>query len=88
MSGTLYTDTKARGLLPQAIIKHYNLDVKVVAPDATFAKTFPLKKQPAFVGPKGLKLTEVIAVVLYRMLQNFEFLHFPGTVTARLSAFS
>lgn len=87
MSGTLYTDTKARGILPKAIIKHYNLDIKVVAPDATFAKTFPLKKQPAFVGPKGLKLTEVIAVVLYRMFQYFEFLDVSGIVAARLSVF-
>lgn len=63
--GTLYADQKIRGVIPKAIIKAYNLDVKVAEPDAAFEKTFPLKKIPAFVGPKGLKLTEVIAVSLY-----------------------
>lgn len=72
--GTLYADEKIRGVLPKAIIKAYNLDVKVAAPDAAFEKTFPLKKIPAFVGPKGLKLTEIIAVSLYRMFNSSYFL--------------
>ncbi|KAF3993070.1 hypothetical protein FT663_00894 [Candidozyma haemuli var. vulneris] len=64
--GTLYADQKIRGAVPKAIIKAYNLDVKVAELDATFEKLFPLKKVPAFVGPKGLKLTEIIAVSLYQ----------------------
>lgn len=67
--GTLYTNQRIRGVLPKAIIKAYNLDVKVAEPDAAFEKAFPLKKIPALAGPKGLKLTEVIAVSLYRMFQ-------------------
>lgn len=63
----LYTGDSIRGVLPKAIIKQYNLDVKVTPPDATFEKYFPTKKIPGFVGPKGLKLTETIAVSLYRM---------------------
>lgn len=71
--GTLYADQKIRGVIPKAIIKAYNLDVKVVSEldDATFQKTFPLKQIPAFIGPKGLKLTEIIAVSLYRMFNAF-----------------
>lgn len=51
-----------------AIVKHFDLDVKVVAPaddKATFDKYFTTGRVPAFVGPKGLKLTESIAVSIY-----------------------
>ena len=66
--GTLYGNFRIRTWVPQALIKHYGLDVKVIAPEddeEQFAKQFPLKKVPAFVGPTGFKLTEVIAVLHY-----------------------
>lgn len=69
--GTLYSDQRIRSIVPAAIVKHFNLDVKIVAPAndaATFKKYFPTERVPAFVGPKGLKLTEVIAVSIYCML--------------------
>lgn len=66
--GTLYVGEYARCFLVQGLIKFYNLDVACVSKDATFEKLFPLGKFPAFVGPKGFKLTEVNAVALYREL--------------------
>lgn len=65
--GTLYANEKIRGVIPQALIKHFKLDVNVVAPDATWSKYFPTERVPAFVGPKGLKLSEAIAISIYRM---------------------
>lgn len=69
--GTLYADRRIRTVAVTAIVKHFNLDVKIVAPaddKATFDKYFPVGKVPAFVGPKGLKLTESIAIAIYCML--------------------
>lgn len=84
--GTLYTTEQARGIVPKALIKHFNLDVKIAdKEDASYKKFFPLNKIPAFVGPKGFKLTEVIAISIYcmydfffsRMCQNDEkFFHY------------
>lgn len=65
--GTLYANERVRGVVPKAIIKAFKLDVTVAEPDATYQKYFPLGKVPAFVGPKGLKLIEVIAISIYRM---------------------
>lgn len=68
--GTLYANERIRAIFPKALIKHFNLDVKIVDPasdKATFDKYFPTGKVPAFVGPKGLKLTEVLAITLYCM---------------------
>lgn len=68
--GTLYANEKIRTVLAKAVVKHLNLDVKIVDPandQATYDKYFPTGKYPAFVGPKGLKLTEVLAIVLYCM---------------------
>lgn len=71
--GTLFTTEQIRSVPPQALIKHFNLDVKIAGKeDKTYAKNFPLSKVPAFVGPKGFKLHEVIAVSIYCMyLPNF-----------------
>lgn len=63
--GTLYATESIRCLLLKALVKHYNLDVTVSDKDALYQKAFPLGKVPAFIGPKGFKLTEVIAIVLY-----------------------
>lgn len=67
--GTLFANSKTRALIPVALIKHFKLDVEIVDADNSdlFKKTFPLGKVPAFVGPKGLKLTEVIAISIYCM---------------------
>lgn len=69
--GTLFAASQIRGIIPTALVKHYNLDVKVVDQSTSdvFKKTFPLGKVPAFVGPKGVKLTEVIAISVYCMYQ-------------------
>lgn len=64
--GTLYTNSKIRGLPAKAIIQHFGLDVKVVeTEDAVHKKNFPLQKYPSFLGPKGFKLTESIAIAVY-----------------------
>lgn len=77
--GTLYNSEKyARGILPVALIKYFNLDVNITNIETSdeFSKLFPLKKIPAYVGPKGYKLTEVIAVVYYCMFRIFEKKYF------------
>lgn len=63
--GTLYVGEYARCFLVKGLVEFYNLDVTVAAKDAAYEKNFPLAKYPAFLGPKGYKLTEAIAVVLY-----------------------
>ncbi|WPK24909.1 hypothetical protein PUMCH_002208 [Australozyma saopauloensis] len=67
--GTLYANSRIRAVIPTALVKHFNLDVKIVDPasSAEYTKFFPLGKVPAFVGPKGVKLTEVIAISVYCM---------------------
>ncbi|RLV95008.1 Elongation factor 1-gamma 1 [Spathaspora sp. JA1] len=63
--GTLYATQQIRSLTPKVIVKHFNLDVKISDKDDVYKKNFPLDKIPAFVGPKGFKLHEVIAISLY-----------------------
>lgn len=64
--GTLYTNDFARGFLAEGLIKFLNLDINVVkGKTAEFEKAFPLGKIPAFVGPKGYKLTESVAIYTY-----------------------
>lgn len=74
--GTLYANERVRALIPVALIKHFKLDVKIVDPASckTYSKLFPLGKVPAFVGPKGVKLTEVIAISVYCMYIFFSLL--------------
>lgn len=64
--GTLFADGRIRGLTPKALIKHFNLDIEVADPSGkAYERNFPLKKVPAYVGPKGFKLHEVMAISLY-----------------------
>ncbi|RLV92805.1 Elongation factor 1-gamma 1 [Spathaspora sp. JA1] len=63
--GTLYGLTQTRALAPKVIIKHFNLDVKISDKDEVYHKYFPLNKAPTFIGPKGLKLHEVMAISVY-----------------------
>lgn len=84
--GKVYADNRIRSVAVAAIVKHFNLDVEVVTPaddKANFDKYFPTGKVPAFVGPKGLKLNEAIAVSIYCMfflfvlayvMRNFSFI--------------
>lgn len=66
--GTLYTTSQVRGVSPKALIKHFKLDIAVEDKEAAAYKAnFPLNKIPAFIGPKGFKLTEAIAINVYRM---------------------
>ncbi|ODV82525.1 hypothetical protein CANARDRAFT_25849 [[Candida] arabinofermentans NRRL YB-2248] len=64
--GVLYGAEQTRVLVPKGLVKVLDLDVKF--DDATseeFAAAFPLKKVPTFAGPKGYKLTESIAIIIY-----------------------
>ncbi|SCU95285.1 LANO_0E09890g1_1 [Lachancea nothofagi CBS 11611] len=66
--GTLYGNFRIRTWVPQAIIKQFKLDIKIVAPEddpELFARDFPLKKVPGFILPDGSKLTETIAIMTY-----------------------
>lgn len=66
--GTLYAGDFGRSVLPRALIKHFNLDIAIEGTDSEAYKTnFPLKKVPCFIGPKGYKLTEVLAISVYCM---------------------
>lgn len=66
-TGTLFVTEQIRSLPPKALVKHFNLDVKLTDKDESYQKNFPLAKIPAFVGPKGFKLHEVIAICIYCM---------------------
>lgn len=67
-SGTLFVTEQIRSLPPKALIKHFNLDVKLSdKEDKSYQKYFSLEKIPAFIGPKGFKLHEVIAICIYCM---------------------
>lgn len=63
--GTLFSTEQIRSLPPKALIKHFNLDVKLEKEDESYKKHFPLGKIPGFIGPKGFKLHEVIAISIY-----------------------
>lgn len=66
--GTLFADAKARVFSAEALIKHFKLDVDVSDRSAkAYKDNFPLNKVPTFLGPKGFKLSEAIAVNIYRM---------------------
>lgn len=65
--GTLYATQQIRSLPAKALAKYFNLDIKISDKDAAYEKNFPLNKIPAFIGPKGFTLTEVIAICLYCM---------------------
>lgn len=66
--GTLYVTDQARAFAPKALVKYFNLDIAIENKEApAYKAAFPLNKIPAFIGPKGFKLTEIIAVSVYRM---------------------
>lgn len=51
----------------QPFAKFLNIDINFVeiSGNEDFSKLFPLHKVPAFIDPKGFKLTEVIAIIQY-----------------------
>ena len=65
--GTLYTSATPRCQPIVALIKKFNLDIATVDKStvADFEKKFPLGQIPAFVGPKGFKITEEVAILYY-----------------------
>lgn len=68
--GTLYVmEASPRSSILVDLVKNFKLDIEVSTETKSdaFLKKFPLGKTPAFVGPKGFKLTEVIAISLYCM---------------------
>lgn len=76
MAGTLYVKECTRAKVPSGIIKAYDLDVKIASADETFKKQFPLAKFPSYLGEKGFKLTETVAISIYCMY--FIFSAFPA----------
>ncbi|KAG7192905.1 uncharacterized protein KQ657_001362 [Scheffersomyces spartinae] len=71
--GTLFATQQIRSVPPKAIIKHYGLDVKISdKEDPLYTKNFPIAKIPAFIGPKGLKLHEVIPITINLVQQAEE----------------
>ncbi|GMM35176.1 translation elongation factor EF1B gamma [Saccharomycopsis crataegensis] len=63
---TVYSGPFMRGFFVEALIQHYKIDVAVKdIKEPIVAANFPLGKVPSLIGPKGLKLTEVIAVMFY-----------------------
>lgn len=66
--GTLYGDVQTRSILPVGLVKAFKLDITLSSRDNdAFKAAFPSGKVPAFVGPKGYKLQEAIAVLYYCM---------------------
>lgn len=70
--GTVYCfPGSPRSIFVDVLVKYFNLDINSVdvgsVEDATYIKNFPLKKTPAFIGEKGFKLHEVIAISYYCM---------------------
>ncbi|KAG7701931.1 hypothetical protein KL929_000734 [Ogataea haglerorum] len=64
--GTLYAGEATRVLAAKGVVKALDLDVKFgEKTDEAFQKNFPLGKVPAFIGPRGYKLNEAIAVLYY-----------------------
>ena len=66
-AGTLYANFRARTLVPKALVKYLGLDITLVTPEDNaeqFARDFPWRKKvPASSSPKGVKLTEHLAVI-------------------------
>ncbi|CAI5758246.1 unnamed protein product [Candida verbasci] len=65
MSEVLYVTQQIRSLLPKALVKYFKLDIKLSDKDDSYHKYFTLNKIPAFIGKKGFKLHEIIAIVIY-----------------------
>ena len=66
----LYSNFRIRSWVPRGLVKALGLNVAIVDPYAEeakeqFALDFPLKKLPAFRGPRGFKLTEQMAINHY-----------------------
>ena len=69
--GAVVLGPRTRPLPVQWLINHYKLDVTVYDSyegHPEFEKAFPLKKVPVFIGPKGLKLREALAICQYLFL--------------------
>ncbi|EGW32060.1 uncharacterized protein SPAPADRAFT_61149 [Spathaspora passalidarum NRRL Y-27907] len=65
--GTLYVmEMSPRSYVNANIVKHFGLDVAIkTEKDEAFNRAFPLGKLPAFIGPKGYKLHECLAISNY-----------------------
>ncbi|EMG46484.1 Translation elongation factor, putative, partial [Candida maltosa Xu316] len=66
--GTLYVmEVSPRSAILVDLVKYFKLDVEISTETKSdaFLKKFPLGKTPAFVGAKGYKLTETIAIAVY-----------------------
>ena len=67
--GTLFISPSPRCQAAVTIINHYKLDIEIVDVKSTvcndFQEKFILHQVPAFLGPKGLRLTENAAILTY-----------------------
>lgn len=61
--GTLYTGPYVRVVLPDSLVKYFGLDITISPRDAAFEAEFPLHQFPSFIGPKGFKITQTLAVL-------------------------
>lgn len=66
--GTLFGNEQTRSILPVGLVKAFGLDIDVAdaKTDAHLA-AFSNGLVPAFVGEKGFKISESIAILYYRM---------------------
>lgn len=67
-AGTLYANFRARTMVPRALVNYLGLDITLITPEDNaeqFARDFPWKKVPAYISPKGIKLTEHLAIIYY-----------------------
>lgn len=67
MSVTIYSNKFVRGAFTKALVDYLGLDNVKFGDyeDPAFEANFPLKKVPSLLGPKGVKLTEVLAITFY-----------------------
>ncbi|KAL6931836.1 hypothetical protein ACO0R3_003303 [Hanseniaspora guilliermondii] len=68
----LYTLPYGRSILPDAMIKYFNLDISISGPDEKFAKIFPQKRLPTYIDVDEktgdvYTLTETLAIIQYLM---------------------
>lgn len=66
--GTLYGNAHTRTIVPCGLVKAFGLDIDIVeSKTEAHLKAFPRGLAPAFIGEKGFKISESLAVNYYRM---------------------
>mgnify|MGYP003366637923 CR=1 FL=1 len=66
--GTLFGNGQTRAILPTGLVKAFGLDIEFAdSKSEAHLAAFPEGLVPAFVGEKGFKISESIAVLYYCM---------------------